>query len=152
MNDINVISYNRLSDTEIECTIDISQPLRMDQNGIQMLVQIVAMWLLKSPGRDYYEPELGGGLLELVGPHSYELEGDMVRANIKDAIKATEYQIKRSQLGRNYPANERLAKLEIRKKDGILIFDDTNGYLINMELTSEAGEKAEFAVPVIPEE
>lgn len=152
MQDITVVRYTRISSDRKECSIDISDPLALNTSGLDLLIQMVVLFLLKTPGRDYYEPELGGGLLQLVASGNVERQRTSIEANIVQAIKAVEYQIKSRQLGHNYPKSERLKSLGLREDPSIITFEDELGYMINIDLQNEAGDKASFAVPIVQEE
>ena len=151
MQDITVVSYNKISEGKYGVSIDLSEEMPMMTSGVQLLVQKVVLFLLKTPGRDYFEPALGGGFLQLTKPQVYEDARDMVTSGIEQAIIAVESQIRSRQLGSSCPSNEKLKSLGLMAKNGIIFFENERAYIINMELKNEAGERAEFAVPIISE-
>lgn len=148
MQDVKCVSYYRESPREIACDIDIADPVILSEGGLNLLIQIVVINLLKTPGLDAIEPEIGGGLMKILegdSPDQIELG---IQANITQAVAAVEYQIKRSQMGMNYPKEERLARLGINSKEGIFLLEDERGVVINLEIANEAGSKAIIALPI----
>lgn len=152
MQDLTVVQYTAGDDGRYTVSIDLTDPLMMNTSGLALLVQKVVLWLLKTPGRDYFEPELGGGFNQLMKPHMWEEARDLIQVNIDDAVRAVEYQIKSRQLGLDIPLEEKLHSLGLSKSNSILFFEDRRGFMVNLELKSMSGEKAEFVVPLIPEE
>jgi hypothetical protein len=152
MIDLTVVQYTKESKNTYSVAIDLTDPIQMNTSGLALLVQKVVIFLLMTPGRDYFEPELGGGLLQLAKPRHWEENLDLIPANIEDAIKAVEHQMKSRQLGIDRPAEEKLQSLGLRKENGILFIGDRRGFMLNLELKNMAGERAEFALPVIQDE
>lgn len=152
MIDIAVVQYTVEEDGKYTVSIDLTDPLTMNTSGLALLIQKVVIFLLKTPGRDYYEPELGGGFLQLAKPRMWEDNQNMVASNLTDAVKAVEYQLKSRQLGIDRPLEEKLQSLGLSKTNGIIFFEDTRGFMINMELKNMAGQSAKFAVPIIQDE
>jgi len=151
MQDLTVVSYSQTSDKRYRVSIDLTEEMSFTMSGVQLLVQKVVLFLLKTPGRDYFEPTIGGGLMQLTKPQMFDDTRDTVASGIEQAITAVEAQIKARQLGVSRPASEKLKRLGLMSKNGIIFFEDTRGYIINMELENEAGERAEFAVPIVSE-
>jgi len=152
MIDLTVVQYTRRGDNKFNVSIDLTDPLQMNVSGLALLVQKVVLFLLMTPGRDFFEPELGGGLLQLTVPRQWEDNQDLIPANIKDAISAVEFQIKSRQLGIDRPLEEKLDSLGLNDENGIIFVEDRRGFMLNLELKSMAGEKAVFAVPIIQDE
>lgn len=149
MQDITVVTYELNEDgTGYRAKRSISDPMQMNTSGLNLLVQKTVMWLLKTPGRDYFFPAEGGGLIQLERPQMWDESRDTITSGILDAIAAVESQMKAKQLGVNRPSSEKLEKLWLMKKNGIIYVRDTRGFMINIGLMSQAGEKAEFAVPI----
>ena len=149
MQDLTVIKYE-LNDSGngYRMTINISDPLQMNTSGITLLVQKTVMWLLKTPGRDYFNKEDGGGLLQLKRPQMWSEARDTITTNVKEAIAAVESQMKAHQLGIDRPDDEKLDSLWLMGENGIIYVEDVRGFMINIGLKSVAGEKAEFALPI----
>jgi hypothetical protein len=149
MLDLTVIRYYRIDSEKMGVSIDITDPLLLSISGMDLLIQIVVINLLKTPGLDYLEPEIGAGLQQLTAPGDADKAQLTAESNIGLAIKALEYQLKQRQLGRNYPAAERLKTLRLDSKYGIIHDPPSRSYLITLDLESEAGETATIGVPVI---
>ena len=82
-------------------------------SGIDLLVQIVVIELLHSPGRDIVDPETGANLRSLIGANvAFDDEAEIF-AEIKLMVQSAENNIKILQASSNRPANEQLAKLEL---------------------------------------
>jgi len=140
MQDVKCVTFTRISDTEIQGDLGLTYPPMLGMSGLALLVQIVIINLLKTPGKDFYEPDVGGGLLsaERGGTGT---QGDLsFQSNIRRAVKAVEYQLKQSQLGENYPPSERLARLGLSKENSIFPLEDPRGFMVNLEIANEAGE------------
>lgn len=152
MQDITVVQYTKEGDNNYTVAIDLTDPMQFNTSGLALLVQKVVIFLLMTPGRDYFEPELGGGFIQLCKPRMWEDNQNMIPANITDAIKAVEYQMKSRQLGIDRPLEEKLASLGLSQTNGIIFFEDSRGFMMNIELKNMAGESAEFAVPIIQDE
>lgn len=109
--------------------------------GISKLIQIVVLSLLNSPGRDVLDPELGSGVMELIGTNidpknSTEAFGDIVQK-----IKKIETEIINSQIGNNDPANEKLSGIQIMDIETI---DDE--ILVKLRLVNQAGQSSDIVV------
>lgn len=152
MQDITVVQYTMQDDGDYSVSIDLTDPLMMNTSGMALLVQKVVIFLLKTPGRDYFEPELGGGFIQLTKPRMWEGNRDMIPANITEAIAAVEQQLLSRQLGIDRPAEEKLKSLGLSKENSIIFFEDTRGFMINLDLENMAGQKAEVALPIIQDE
>lgn len=82
-------------------------------SGIDLLVQIVVIELLTSPGRDINDPESGGNLRSLIGANvAFDDEAE-VFAEVRIMISATEQNIKRKQRNVQRPASEKLSRLDL---------------------------------------
>lgn len=82
-------------------------------SGIDLLVQIVVMEFLSSPGRDILNPGGGGNVRSLLGTNvNFEDEAEIF-TEISMMVSATESNIKTIQEAYNRPANEKLARLEM---------------------------------------
>jgi len=67
-------------------------------SGLLKLVQLFIKVLLQSQGSDIFNPELGGGLQDLVGRITSTKRPDKVLGAISQAIGQTESQIRKAQL------------------------------------------------------
>lgn len=78
-------------------------------SGLLKLTQLFTKVLLQSPGSDIFQPDIGGGLQDMVGRLTSTKRADRLLAQISQAIDTTERQIRRSQLRRaDIPVTERL--------------------------------------------
>lgn len=152
MQDITVVQYSVEEDGKYTVSIDLTDPLSMNTSGLALLIQKVVISLLKTPGRDYFEPELGGGFIQLTKPRMWEENRDMIPSNIAEAIAAVEQQLLSRQLGIDRPAEEKLKSLRLSNKNSIIFFEDTRGFIVNLELKNMADQKAEVALPIIQDE
>jgi hypothetical protein len=110
-------------------------------SGIQRLVQRYILMLLTSPGSDLFDPDLGGGLQELIGrvasrPSSdHEVNGSVARA----VNKATE-DLQRVQGSSNFlDPSERLVSADII---GTFFDPRTTVLAVQVQLNSAAGRAA----------
>ena len=109
MADIRVVTRNTTTGV---LSIGIPRPPQY-VSGIDLLVQIVVIEMLSSPGRDIVDPNDGGNLRSLVGSNvGFDDEGE-VFAEVRMMISATEENIIRKQRTSNRPASERLSRLEL---------------------------------------
>jgi hypothetical protein len=109
MSDVKIISKDPITGV---LSIGISRPPRF-VSGIDLLVQIVTIELLHSPGRDVLEPDTGANLRSLIGSNiAFDDEAEIF-AEIKLMVQAAENNIKKTQASSSRPANEQLAKLEL---------------------------------------
>lgn len=105
MPDIKVVTRNEITGV---LEIGISRPPQYI-SGIDLLVQIVVLELLHSPGRSIIDPESGGNLRSLIGSN-FDDEGE-IYADVKMMINTVEKNIRAAQESTNRPSNEKLAKL-----------------------------------------
>jgi len=152
MQDLTVVQYTVEDDGNYSVSIDLTDPLMLNTSGLALLVQKVVIWLLKTPGRDFFEPELGGGFIQLTKPRMWEENRDMIPANIMEAVEAVEQQMLSRQLGINRPPEEKLKSLGLSKENSIIFFEDTRGFMVNLDLRNMANQKAEVALPIIQDE
>lgn len=82
-------------------------------SGIDLLVQIVTIEFLASPGRDINEPDSGGNIRSLIGaPVAFDDEAE-IYAEIKLMVQNSERNIKRLQQASSRPSNEKLSRLDL---------------------------------------
>lgn len=116
------------------------------QSGGNLLAQLVATWLYKTPGQDAITPDLGGGLAELA--FSNPSDEQNIEYKIVLAIDAVESQIKTYQAGQSYPKDEMLKNLAIHPTKGIIFHEDTRIWEINLTMTSLSGEEFKINIPI----
>jgi hypothetical protein len=93
-------------------TVGISRPPAY-VFGINLLVQIVVLELMSSPGRDINDPGAGSSLRSLIGANVAFDDESEVFAEVKMIVKTAETNIKNRQNTSNRPSSEQLAKLEL---------------------------------------
>lgn len=67
-------------------------------SGFFKLVQLFVKILMQSPGSDIFNPDLGGGLLDMAGRMTSTKRADRMLAQITQAVDQTEKQIRQAQL------------------------------------------------------
>lgn len=81
--------------------------------GIELLVQIVTIELLSSPGRDINNPTYGGNLRSLIGSSiGYDDEAE-IYAEIKMMVQTAEKNIRQMQQATSRSSNEKLSRLDL---------------------------------------
>jgi phage baseplate assembly protein W len=94
-------------------------------SGIDLLVQVVVIELMTSPGRDIIDPASGGNIRSLIGANvAFDDEGEIF-AEVKMMVSTAEANIKRKQASVARPANEKLGRLELVD----LVPDEVNAQL-----------------------
>ncbi len=153
MKDITVIRYNQISNPTLtsgaayECDIDITDDLIYGQKGIGLLVQMVLIELLKTPGRDVVDPFSGGGLLNLRGLDPTAQNKSEVEVKVVRAVKAVEQQILARQMGQSYPEDETLKSLSCGDD---LFYDTTySNWIIPVVIEALSGETQLLDVPLV---
>ena len=107
--DIKVVQKDPVTDT---LSIGIPRPPQYI-SGIDLLVQIIVIELLSSPGRDILNPGGGGNLRSLIGANVNFDDESEIFAEIAMMVSATERNIKQFQEAYGRPANEKLARLDL---------------------------------------
>lgn len=105
-------------------------------SGIEKLVQIVVLTLLKNGGRDVFEPEVGSGLRGAIGQYNFT-EGEEVKNLVVQRIRAIEQQIIGFQAGEMISPTEKLKRLEVL---GVGFDPATYQTLVKVQVFSEAGQ------------
>lgn len=153
MKDITVIRYlqtepaTNMSGAVYECDIDITDDLIYGQKGLALLVQLVLIELLKTPGRDVINPHEGGGLLGLRGLDPTTQGRGEAEVKVIRSIGAVEQQILISQMGQNYPEDETLKSLTCESD---LFYDMAYGrWIIPIKIEALSGETRLLDVPLI---
>ena len=82
-------------------------------SGIDLLVQIVVIELLTSPGRDISDPQSGGNLRSLIGANLAFSDEAEVFAEVRIMISSAEQNIKRKQRTVQRPSSEKLSRLDL---------------------------------------
>lgn len=93
-------------------TIGMSDPPQY-VSGIDLLVQIVTIELLTTPGRSITNPSSGGNLKSLVGSNVAFDDIGEIFAEVRMMVTAAEKNIMDQQVNSRRPANEKLARLDL---------------------------------------
>lgn len=109
-------------------------------SGLAALAQLFTKILLTTPGRDVFTPELGGGLLKLVGVVSGSPDHPDLKTQFIQAVARTKDQIINSQAGNpRLPLEERMAAATVVS----VSFEPETGTLQGrVEVRSVSGEAA----------
>jgi hypothetical protein len=112
--------------------------------GILKLVQLFTKILLQSPGSDIQDPEIGGGLQDMVGFVSSTYRTEPILAALAKAVALTGEQIRRSQLGLSgLPLSERLLSASVLD---LHIDRGTDEARCRFQIDSVAGQSAVTAL------
>jgi hypothetical protein len=110
--------------------------------GIQALVQIVVIAILKNGGKDVLTPEEGSGLRAMIGQYNVS-DPNEIKLEIIQRIRSIEKQIISSHAGFSVPATEKLKKLNITE---IAIDPITNAVAVRVQIFNEAGQQTTTVV------
>jgi hypothetical protein len=81
--------------------------------GIMKLVQMVILSLFNVPGRDLLDPEMGGGIPEMIGMNFDQDDLTEILSELTRRIKVTEAEIFKSQIISGVTSEEKLKELKI---------------------------------------
>lgn len=106
--------------------------------GLERLVQLFVKILLQTPGTDAFRPELGGGLLQVIGDSA--VDGRTIPAEISSAVARTKAQIYTLQNAvPRIPPDERLLDATLSAAG----FDlNTTSAAAEVQLTAVSGQQA----------
>lgn len=149
MKDIHFVKFSLSSQGPLikiyDTSFEFSEELAHYETGFMLLLQLVIKWLLTTPGTDVFSPQLGGGLAQISGVSPSSTSE--IAFNVANSIRACEDQIKKYQMGRVYPADELLSKLEIDPNLGINKNDD-HSWEINLIIRSMGNNYMKVGVNV----
>jgi hypothetical protein len=115
--------------------------------GVQKLIQIVYVLLLKTPGQDIIQNTNGGGLLALVQGSNIDINNlQDVYSDLVSRIRIVEAQIIEDQLNRNLDPKEKLSRINILKVN--IDEGDPTRYYVELELINESEDTTTFIVPI----
>ena len=80
--------------------------------GINKLVQVVCVAILKNGGQDVFDPNQGSGLRSMIGQYNFSDSGE-IKVEVIQRVQMIEKQIIQNQSGFILPASEKLAKLTV---------------------------------------
>jgi hypothetical protein len=104
--------------------------------GIQALVQIVVIAILKNGNQDVLTPEEGSGLRSLIGQYNMA-DPNEIKTEIIQRIGIIEKQIISNQVNFNVPASEKLKKLTVLQ---IVSDPSTGSTAVRVQIFNEAGQ------------
>lgn len=106
-------------------------------SGITKLAQIVVLSLMTVPGKDVLDPDLGGGIPELVGRNLDPDDTTEIFAAVAQCVKKTQREILISQIGSTAPPEERLRDIEIVS---VTPGEQADEILVKLRVITEAGK------------
>jgi diaminopimelate decarboxylase len=112
--------------------------------GIDKLVQLFLVMILKTPGRDISSIDTGGGFLSVVQGNVDPDNIAEIAAELAPRIRKVENELKYDQIDKEIASDEKLLSAVL----GEILVDATNptSYEINITITSEAGTERVVAV------
>ena len=125
------------TDTHGNITLNYSLATPVTINGIQKIVQIVVLKILKSPGQDIISPITGAGMLSVIQGNISD-DPSEVLAELSPLVKKIESEIIEEQTNVDLPDSERLLKLNL-----VGIEQDPNNltsYFMTIEIINEEEE------------
>lgn len=111
--------------------------------GVLKLTQIVLLSLLNIPGQDVLDPELGGGIPELIGFNFGDGELQEIAAEVARRIRKTETEVRDQQIGLTVPASERLKEVQIisiEEGGGI------DAVIVRLRIVNELGQQQDVVI------
>jgi hypothetical protein len=110
--------------------------------GIQLLVQIVVIAILKNQGQDVFTPLEGAGLRGLIGQMNYS-DPSEIKLEVIQRINKIAQEIITNQVNTDVGATEKLASLKVLEVISDPVTADT---AVRLKLTSEAGQTTSVVV------
>lgn len=111
-------------------------------SGLDLLVQLVALSLLKNPGRDVFDRTEGSGLRNLIGQYNLA-DPEEIKLVVVQQVRAVEQELfVRQVVGVGTP-EERLKKLTVLD---VAANDVGNSLLIRIQVVNEAGDQRDILV------
>jgi hypothetical protein len=113
---------------------------RSEAKGITYIIQTFLMILLSTPGSDIFNPEIGAGLLRLVGT---SVQSSSFRAEVSQAVSRTLTQMLTVQAGANIPPEDKLASARLLEAS----YDPRAASVsVRIQVYSSAGQAADAGV------
>lgn len=110
--------------------------------GINKLVQVVVIAILKNGDQDVLNPELGAGLRLMIGQFNYS-DPSLIRVEVIQRVKNIEQQIIAIQTSFNLPASEKLSRLTVLD---VVIDANTSAAAVRIKIDSQAGQSTTVVV------
>ena len=136
--DFPLISFNAVTGLAEAGIPSAPRPLR----GIQALVQIVVIAILKNGGQDVLTPEQGSGLRGLIGQYNFS-DPNEIKAEVIQRMRLIESQIIANQAGFSIPASEKLKKLTVLE---IASDPNSGATAVRVQIFNEAGQQTTTVV------
>ncbi len=130
MNDVSFIKPGTGNRVEIGFRRPINPKLR----GLSKLAQEFILMLLRTPGFDSFQPDLGGGLRAIGGVQDEQRIKEVVRGVVDKTIS----NVRSVQIGQGLPTNERLLTATVVN----VKFLQNNFLAVELRITSESDESA----------
>lgn len=111
--------------------------------GISKLLQIVVLSLLNVPGKDILDPELGGGLPELIGLNFDPTDTGEILSEVGRRIRKAETEIQTSQVGLNCPPDEKLQSIQVAS---ITPGENLDEVLVRLRVINELGQRSDVVL------
>jgi hypothetical protein len=112
-------------------------------SGILKLTQIVLLSLLNIPGQDVLDPELGGGIPELISFNFGAGDFNEIAAEVTRRVRKTEAEVLEQQIGLTVPASERLQEIQIVSiEEG----DAIDAVFVRLRITNELGQQQDVVI------
>jgi len=139
--DLMVITVNAVTN---KVSFGFGQRSTRKITGIDKLVQLACVKLMKTPGRDVISPTTGGGLNDVIGGNINPDDIREIAADLSPKVKKAETEMIAEQIDKDLPVEERLQSLTINN----VSVDETDNTSYNLEirLLSEAGESRVISV------
>jgi hypothetical protein len=115
----------------------------MPVTGMDLLVQIVVLSLLNTPGQDVLTPNDGGGIPEMIGLNIDATDSTEVIAEVSRRTKKTQTEVINAQAGLNILDEERLKAINVV---GIKQGDAIDEVLVVIRIINAAGRITDIVV------
>ena len=140
MSDIRVAVPNKYN-----YIISTSTNIPLPVTSLSKLVQEVVMGIITKPGTDFFNPEYGMGIADLLPATSTVITDQTARAGVAKGILTITEQIITNQQGVSLPDSERLQSLVLLD----LTYDTTNmGWEVVVRVTAANGASANATISV----
>ncbi|KKN04625.1 hypothetical protein LCGC14_1095510 [marine sediment metagenome] len=113
--------------------------------GIDKLVQIVALTFLTNPGRSIFSPGKGGGIRSLIGSNIDPEEPEELFADVRLMIDRVRDYIVQTQVNTTRPPSERLKELQLVD---IVLNDNSDQVEILIAVINDENDVGQALVPI----
>jgi len=125
--------------------ISTSTNIPLPVTGLSKLVQEIVMGIITKPGSDFFNPEYGMGIGNLLPATSTLITDQTARSAVAKGIMSITEQIMTNQRSVSLPDNERLQALALVD----LSYDTTNmGWEVSVRVTAANGLTADATISV----